>query len=100
MEDRAKFVLIGLFTFAVIAGAFVFVYWLYSIAGDKESAYYRVIFSGSVTGLHVGAPVLFNGIRVGGVTNLRLTDNPGQVVATLCGRVPWIGAPEQPSPYL
>lgn len=83
MEDRAKFVLIGLFTFAVIAGAFVFVYWLYSIAGDKESAYYRVIFSGSVTGLHVGAPVLFNGIRVGGVTNLHLTDNPGQVVATL-----------------
>jgi phospholipid/cholesterol/gamma-HCH transport system substrate-binding protein len=83
MEDRAKYTLIGLFTFAVVTAAFVFVYWLHNTAGDKEAAYYRVIFSGSVTGLHVGAPVLFNGIRVGGVTDLRLSDNPGQVVATL-----------------
>jgi phospholipid/cholesterol/gamma-HCH transport system substrate-binding protein len=83
MEDRAKYVLVGLFTFIVIAAAFVFVYWLHNTTGDREAAYYRVIFSGSVTGLHVGAPVLFNGIRVGGVTELRLTDNPSQVVAVL-----------------
>jgi phospholipid/cholesterol/gamma-HCH transport system substrate-binding protein len=83
MEDRAKYVLIGLFTFAVIVGAFGFVYWLHNEAGSRESASYRVIFDGSVTGLRVGAPVLFNGIRVGDVTNLRLTDNPSQVAATL-----------------
>jgi phospholipid/cholesterol/gamma-HCH transport system substrate-binding protein len=83
MEDRAKFVLIGLFTFAVIAGAFGFVYWLHNEVGSKESASYRVIFDGSVTGLRIGAPVLFNGIRVGDVADLRLTDNPSQVAATL-----------------
>jgi phospholipid/cholesterol/gamma-HCH transport system substrate-binding protein len=83
MEDRAKYVLIGLFTFAVIVGAFGFVYWLYNTAGTKESTAYRVIFSGSVAGLRVGAPVMFNGIRVGDVSDLRLTDNPGQVVAML-----------------
>lgn len=83
MEDRAKYVLIGLFTFAVIAGAFGFVYWLYNTQGSQESASYRVIFSGSVTGLRVGAPVLFNGIRVGHVTGLGLTDNPSEVSAML-----------------
>jgi phospholipid/cholesterol/gamma-HCH transport system substrate-binding protein len=83
MEDRAKYVLIGLFTFAVIVGAFGFVYWLHNTAGSRESASYRVIFDGPVTGLRVGAPVLFNGIRVGDVTDLRLTDNPSQVAAVL-----------------
>ncbi len=81
MEDRAKYVLIGLFTFAVIAGAFSFVYWLHNSVGSKESASYRLIFDGSVTGLRIGAPVLFNGIRVGDVTDLRLTKNPAEVAA-------------------
>ncbi len=83
MEDRAKYVLIGLFTFVVILGAFGFVYWLHATSGTKDSASYRVIFSGSVTGLRVGAPVLFNGIRVGEVSDLRLTDNPAEVAAML-----------------
>jgi phospholipid/cholesterol/gamma-HCH transport system substrate-binding protein len=83
MEDRAKYVLIGLFTFVVILGAFGFVYWLHTTASTKDSASYRVIFSGSVTGLRVGAPVLFNGIRVGEVSSLGLTDNPAEVAAML-----------------
>src|SRR5581483_10788409 len=83
MEDRAKYVLIGLFTFAVILGAFGFVYWLHATSSTKDSATYRVIFSGSVTGLRPGAPVLFNGIRVGEVSSLGLTDNPAEVAAML-----------------
>lgn len=83
MEDRAKYVIVGLFTLAVIVGAFGFVYWLHATSGANENASYRVIFSGSVTGLRVGAPVLFNGIRVGEVSDLRLTDNPSEVAATL-----------------
>jgi phospholipid/cholesterol/gamma-HCH transport system substrate-binding protein len=83
MEDRAKYVLIGLFTFAVIAGAFGFVYWLHATSGAKDNTAYRVIFSGSVTGLRPGAPVLFNGIRVGEVSSLGLTDNPAEVAAML-----------------
>ncbi len=83
MEDRAKYVLIGLFTFVVILGAFGFVYWLHATSSTKDSASYRVIFSGSVTGLRPGAPVLFNGIRVGEVASLGLTDNPAEVAAML-----------------
>jgi phospholipid/cholesterol/gamma-HCH transport system substrate-binding protein len=83
MEDRAKYVLIGLFTFAVIVGAFGFIYWLHNTAGNRETASYRVIFDGAVSGLRVGAPVLFNGIRVGDVTDLRLTDKPSEVAAVV-----------------
>jgi phospholipid/cholesterol/gamma-HCH transport system substrate-binding protein len=83
MEDRAKYVLIGLFTFAVIVGAFGFVYWLHNTAGSRETATYRVIFDSAVSGLRVGAPVLFNGIRVGDVTDLRLTNNPSEVAAVV-----------------
>jgi phospholipid/cholesterol/gamma-HCH transport system substrate-binding protein len=83
MEDRAKYVLIGVFTFAVIAAAFAFVYWLHNTSGTKETAAYRIIFDGSVSGLRVGGPVMFNGIRVGQVTDMGLTDDPSQVAATI-----------------
>jgi phospholipid/cholesterol/gamma-HCH transport system substrate-binding protein len=84
MEKRANFVLIGLFTFAVVAGAFGFVYWIHHTSGKKQSVSYRVIFDGTVSGLRTGGAVLFNGIRVGEVTDLRLSaDNPKEVVAML-----------------
>ena len=48
METRANYVVIGLFTLAVIAGGFGFVYW-FSRAGDGgERAVYRVVFDGAV----------------------------------------------------
>ena len=84
MERKANYVLIGLFTFAVVAGAFGFVFWIHHTSGKKQSVSYRVIFNGSVSGLRVGGPVLFNGIRVGEVINLHLSaDKPSQVQATL-----------------
>lgn len=83
MEDRAKYALIGLFTFAVITAAFGFVYWLHGASGSKETKPYLVVFEGSVSGLRVGGPVLFNGIRVGEVTEMRLTDKPSEVAAVI-----------------
>ena len=84
MERKANYVLIGLFTFAVVAGAFGFVFWIHHTVGKKQSVIYRVMFDTSVSGLRRGAPVLFNGIRVGEVTDLQLTpDKPSQVTATL-----------------
>jgi phospholipid/cholesterol/gamma-HCH transport system substrate-binding protein len=84
METRANYVVIGLFTLAVIAGGFGFVYW-FSRAGDGgERATYRVVFDGAVSGLRTGGWVLFNGIKVGEVSDLRLNpQNPRQVVATI-----------------
>ncbi len=84
MERKANYALIGLFTFAVIAGAFGFVFWIHQSVGKKQSVSYRVIFDGTVSGLRVGSSVLFNGIRVGEVTDLRLNaDRPTQVTAML-----------------
>jgi phospholipid/cholesterol/gamma-HCH transport system substrate-binding protein len=84
METRANYVLIGVFTLAVVLGVFGFVYWFQNIGGTGERAFYRVQFEGSVSGLRTGASVLFNGIRVGEVADLKLNpDRPKQVVASI-----------------
>lgn len=84
METRANYTLIGVFTLAVIVGVFGFIYWFQNIGGTGERAYYRVQFDGSVSGLRTGASVLFNGIRVGEVTDLKLDPKrPKQVIARI-----------------
>ena len=84
METRANYVLIGLFTLAIVVGVLGFVYWSDIIGGSGERAFYRVQFEGSVSGLRTGASVLFNGIRVGEVTGLKLNpERPKQVIASI-----------------
>ena len=84
METRAPFVIVGAFVVAAIAAAFGFVYWLHNSTGIGARSSYHLQFDGPVPGLLVGASVLFNGIRVGEVTELRLaTDNPRRVNATI-----------------
>jgi phospholipid/cholesterol/gamma-HCH transport system substrate-binding protein len=84
METRAPFVIIGAFVLAAIAAVFGFVYWLHNTGGLGPRATYHVQFEGSVPGLLVGAAVLFNGIRVGEVTELSLApDNPHRVDASI-----------------
>ena len=84
METRANYVLIGLFTLAVILGGFGFVYWFNTIGAAGDRAPYRIVFEGSVSGLRTGASVLFNGIRVGEVTDLKLNPAaPREVVAVV-----------------
>jgi phospholipid/cholesterol/gamma-HCH transport system substrate-binding protein len=84
METKANYTLIGLFTLAVLVGVFGFVWWFQTIGGGGERTSYRVAFDGSVSGLHTGGSVLFNGIRVGEVTRLSLNpQQPEQVIATV-----------------
>jgi phospholipid/cholesterol/gamma-HCH transport system substrate-binding protein len=84
METRAPFVVIGAFVLAAIVAVFGFVYWLNNTGGLGARATYHVQFDGSVPGLLVGAAVLFNGIRVGEVTELGLApDNPRGVKAAI-----------------
>ena len=84
METRAPFVIVGAFVLAAIVAVFGFVYWLHNTGGLGPRATYHVQFEGSVPGLLVGAAVLFNGIRVGEVTELGLApDNPRRVNATI-----------------
>ncbi|WP_112662492.1 MlaD family protein [Microvirga flavescens] len=82
METRANYALIGVFTLAVIAAAFGFVYWF--SGGDRGQAKQsiRIVFSGSVSGLSKGSLALFNGLRVGEVTEISLLpEDPRRVVS-------------------
>ncbi len=84
MEVRARYVQMGAFTLAVLALGFAFVYWLNNAGGFGDRVAYRVQFEGPVAGLLRGSAVLFNGIRVGEVTDLALDPaKPRQVQATI-----------------
>ncbi len=80
MEIRARYLTIGLFTLAVIAAGFTFVYWLNNSGGIGRRDHYNVFFRGSVAGLTTGSPVTFNGVRLGEVTSVGLSSaDPRQV---------------------
>ena len=49
METRANYALIGLFTIAVITGAFVFVFWFSGAGKRAEQKVFQVRFTGSVS---------------------------------------------------
>ena len=84
METRANYVVIGVFTVAVVAAAFAFVWWFTGSSNRGPRTSYDVVFNGPVSGLQTGSRVTFNGIPVGEVTALRLdTKDPRQVVATI-----------------
>jgi ABC-type transporter Mla subunit MlaD len=91
METRANYTLIGAFALAVIAGAFLFVFW-FAGGGNKQSGRdsYRIVFSSSVSGLTRGSQVLFNGLKVGEVTTIDLAPDPSEVYAMIevDGRTP------------
>lgn len=85
METRANYALIGAFTLAVIAVGFIFVYWL---AGPGRSSAgtqtYKVVFTGSISGLGGGSLVLFNGVRIGEVKRIDLLpQDPSHVYALI-----------------
>jgi phospholipid/cholesterol/gamma-HCH transport system substrate-binding protein len=84
VETQARYLWVGAFALAVIAAGFAFVYWLYTGGGFRDRAVYEIRFDNPVSGLLTGSAVLFNGIRVGEVTELRLSpDQPKQVIATI-----------------
>jgi phospholipid/cholesterol/gamma-HCH transport system substrate-binding protein len=91
METKANYIATGVFTLAVIVGAFGFVFWFQNSSRGGEHATYRIVFDGSVSGLRTGASVLFNGIHVGEVADLALDPkDPRKVVAMIAvdGTVP------------
>ncbi len=84
MEIRARYTLIGSFTIAVIAAAFVFVYWLNGSSALRYGTTYQIRFENTVSGLLRGSAVLFNGVRVGEVTNIAFNpSDPKEVIATI-----------------
>lgn len=72
METRAQYVLIGLFTIIVAAGAMAFTLWLGNTGTQQDYKQYDVVFNEAVSGLDVGNKVEYSGISVGEVSKLSL----------------------------
>ena len=84
MEIRAPYVVVGTFVLAVVLAVFGFIYWISRTGGLGERASYQVRFESPVSGLVAGSQVLFNGIRTGEVTDLRLDPaHPQWLIATI-----------------
>ena len=80
MEPRAHHLIIGLFTILAFAAALIFSLWLAKSSADREWGYYEIVFDHAVGGLSEGNPVLYSGVQIGDVVELRLDpDNPGHV---------------------
>lgn len=80
METRANFALVGALTVAVVFAAFAFVYWFSGPSQTAKYVTYEISFPGSVSGLSRGAAVLFNGLKVGEVTHLAISEtDPSRV---------------------
>lgn len=79
METRANFILIGAFTLFGIIGTLAFMVWLASAQLDRQYATYGILFD-DVSGLSASGDVQFNGIAVGRVIDLHISqDDPSKV---------------------
>lgn len=84
METQARYTLVGSFVLAAVLAVFAFIYWLHDTGGLGDRQIFRVRFQSSVSGLLKGSNVLFNGIRVGEVTEISLSaDAPKEVLVTI-----------------
>lgn len=82
METKANYALVGFFTVAVMAAAFLFVFWMSEYGRGGPVAPLTVRIPGSANGLSVGSPVRFNGIQIGSVKSLAIdADDPNYSVA-------------------
>ncbi|MGJ0454998.1 MAG: MlaD family protein [Methylocystis sp.] len=79
METRANYALIGAFTLAVAFAAFLFVYWFSGPSQLGRQDTFQIVFT-AVSGLTRGSSVLFNGVKVGEVTHLGISEqDPSKV---------------------
>jgi len=84
METNARYTIVGLFTIAIVAAGFFFVFWLHGFSNESAQKLYRIRFDAPVIGLRPGVAVLFNGLRVGEVTSVRFdADDPKVLMAEI-----------------
>ncbi len=72
METRAKHIAVGAFVLSFVVAIAFFVFWLARFEGEATYDNYFVRFAGSVSQLRVDSTVLFGGIPVGRVTDVRI----------------------------
>lgn len=81
MEIRASYLIVGAVVLALIAALATFSVWLVRADVDRDMARYEIAFSGSVSGLPPGGQVLYRGIPVGRVAEIRI--DPDNVESVL-----------------
>ena len=84
METRAHHLLIGSFAIGITVLTVLFLLWVGNAEFNKQYQIYDLKFEGSVSGLSKAADVLYNGIKVGEVVDLKLEeDNPNNVIVRI-----------------
>jgi phospholipid/cholesterol/gamma-HCH transport system substrate-binding protein len=84
METRVRYVVTGLFALATLLAGIFFVLWLQNAGSLRARRELVLQFDGPATGLRAGAPVTFNGIRIGEVTRISFDQaDPNAVIARL-----------------
>jgi phospholipid/cholesterol/gamma-HCH transport system substrate-binding protein len=72
MEIRASYVIVGAVVLALLAALAAFSLWLVEAGVDRDVARYEIAFTGSVSGLPEGGQVMYRGIPVGRVGEIRI----------------------------
>jgi phospholipid/cholesterol/gamma-HCH transport system substrate-binding protein len=77
---KASNLMIGSTTLAVIAAAFIGLLGFEKIHEIRQRSPLRIVFEGSLSGLHRGGSVNFDGVQIGQIMSLRL-ESPRKIVA-------------------
>ena len=72
MERRSSYLVVGTFVLILLGGIVAAGLWFAGSALDTRTYAYRIYFRGSVTGLQVGSPVRYRGVRLGTVEDIRI----------------------------
>lgn len=83
METKVNYTVVGFFVIVAASIFFVAALWLSVGISPKHYNYYLVYVGESVSGLSVKAPVKYNGVEVGYVSEIRLRREDPQVVRLL-----------------
>jgi phospholipid/cholesterol/gamma-HCH transport system substrate-binding protein len=84
METRAHHFLIGSFALGITVATVLFLLWVGKFEFNRSYQVYDLKFEGSVSGLNKAADVLYNGIKVGEVVDLKLDeDDPNNVLVRI-----------------
>ncbi len=83
MEPKVNHTIVALFISALLASILLMIIWLSSEFSLEKYSTYLVYMTESVNGLIVNAPVEYNGVEVGEVTNIQLDENNPSLVKLL-----------------
>jgi phospholipid/cholesterol/gamma-HCH transport system substrate-binding protein len=83
METRASYLIVGVFVLGLIGALLGFIYWMKHDSDGGDGKEYHVILDGSVQGISVASPVMFNGIRFGAVRKIEIVPEDTRKVRLL-----------------